>query len=91
MSVTAVELYEKLKSHLGENDSRALVEYMEDKIRGDIATREDLFNAKAELEEKIQGVREEVWKLRLMIVVVLIAVVVFNPKVLEIMGRILMR
>lgn len=82
MALSAVELYERLKPQLGENETKALIEYVDEKIRGEVATKEDLLLLKAEL-------KDELWKLRLMVVVVLVVVVVLNPKVLELVGRIL--
>ena len=100
MALSAVELYERLKPHLGEGETKALIEYVDGKVRGEVATKEDLLLLKAdleakiqgmkdELELKIQGVREEVWKLRVLVIVVLVVVIVLNPKVLELVGRIL--
>ena len=129
MALSAVELYERLKPHLGEGETKALIEYVDGKIRGEVATKEDLLLVKGDLEGKIQevreelhgvqvsleakiqgvrdelggkiqgvkdelkaeiqGVREEVWKLRVLVIVVLVVVIVLNPKVLELVGRIL--
>ena len=100
MALSAVELYERLKPQLGEHETKALIEYVDEKIRGEVATKEDLYLVKEELRREIQGVREELkgdiqkvreemWKLRLLVVVVLVAVVALNPKVLELVGRVL--
>ena len=125
MALSAVELYERLKPHLGEGETKALIEYVDGKIRGEVATKEDIYllredllkaqadlegkvqgvreellgkiqevreelrGARDELELKIQGVREEIWKLRMLVIVVLVVVVILNPKVLELVGRVL--
>ena len=129
MALSAVDLYERLKPHLGEGETKALIEYVDGKIRGEVATKEDLLRVKGDLEGKIQevreellgkiqevreelhevqasleakiqgvkdelkaeiqGVRDEVWKLRVLVVMVLVVVIVLNPKVLELVGRVL--
>ena len=100
MALSAVELYERLKPQLGEHETKSLIEYVDEKIRGEVATKEDIHLVKEELRREIQGVRdelrgdiqklrEEMWKLRLLVVVVLVVVVVLNPKVLELVGRVI--
>jgi len=118
MALSAVDLYERLKPHLGEGETKALIEYVDGKIRGEVATKEDMLLLKADLEGKIQKIREElhgvqvslegkiqgvreallstktelkdeIWKLRVLVVVVLVVVIVLNPKVLELVGRVL--
>jgi hypothetical protein len=71
---------------------------VDEKIHGEVATKEDLLLQKAELKEDMSlmkaelksdmailkaELREELWKLRLMVVIALVVVVVLNPKVLE--------
>ena len=100
MPLSPVELYEQLKPRLGEDETKALIEYVDGKIRGEVATKEDLhllkeevLLIKADLEKQIQGLRaefkEEIWKLRILVIVVLILQIVLNPKVVELIGRIL--
>jgi len=74
MAVSALELYEKLKINLGESETRALIEYVDGKIQGEVATKEDVYlikeevhllreealGAKSDLENKINGLRVEV-------------------------------
>jgi hypothetical protein len=82
MPLSPVELYERLKPHLGEDDTKALIEYVDGKIKGEVATKEDLHLLKAEF-------REEIWKLRVLVIVVLVLQIALNPKVVELVGRIL--
>ena len=104
MALSAVELYERLKPQLGESETKALIEYVDEKIHGDVATKEDLLLLKADLKEDMAllkaelksdmallrtEMKDELWKLRLMVVIVLVVVVVLNPKVLELVGRVL--
>ncbi|MBI3252234.1 MAG: hypothetical protein HYZ52_02790 [Candidatus Omnitrophica bacterium] len=115
MALSAVELYERLKPQLGESETKALIEYVDEKIHGEVATKEDLLLQKAELKEDMAlmkaelkedmalmkaelksdmallrtEMKDELWKLRLMVVIVLVVVVVLNPKVLELVGRVL--
>ena len=58
MALSAVDLYERLKPHLGEGETKALIEYVDGKIRGEVATKEDMLRPKADLEAKTQKDRE---------------------------------
>ena len=100
MALSAVELYERLKPQLGEHETKALIEYVDEKIRGEVATKEDLLLLKAELKEDIGLLKEDMgllkaelkednWKLRMLVIVTLVAMVALNPKVLELVGRVL--
>ena len=118
MALSAVELYERLKPQLGENETKALIEYVDEKIRGEVATKEDLLLLKAELKEGMgllkedllllkaemkedlvlmkddmvlmkTELKEDLWKLRMLVIVTLVAMVALNPKVLELVGRVL--
>ena len=64
MALSAVDLYERLKPHLGEGETKALIEYVDGKIRGEVATKEDLLLVKGDLEAKIQEVREDLHGVR---------------------------
>jgi hypothetical protein len=86
MAIRAVELYERLKPRLGETEAKELLEYVDERVRGEVATKEDLQILKMGLEARF---REEIWKLRLLVIAVLILTVVLNPKLLEIVGRVL--
>ena len=81
MPISPVELYEQLKPRLGEDETKSLIEYMDAKVKGEVATKEDLLL----LENRL---REEIWKLRVLVIVVLVLVVVLNPKVVELVGKI---
>ena len=93
MALSAVELYERLKPQLGENETKALIEYVDEKIRGEVATKEDLLLVKAELKSDMvlikTELKDELWKLRMLVVAILVAMVALNPKVLELVGRVL--
>ena len=81
MPLSPVELYEQLKPHLGEAETKALIEYVDGKIKGEVATKEDLLL----LENRL---KEEIWKLRVLVIVVLVVVIVLNPSVVELVGKI---
>ncbi|OGG50448.1 MAG: hypothetical protein A3F84_24425 [Candidatus Handelsmanbacteria bacterium RIFCSPLOWO2_12_FULL_64_10] len=118
MPLSSVELYEQLKPQLGEDGTKALIEYVDGKIRGEVATKEDLapikedihllkrdlLLLKADLEKQIQGVKTDLEKqiqglradlekkvqdVKMLVIVVLIVVIILNPKVVELVGRIL--
>ena len=110
MPISPVELYEQLKPRLGEDETKSLIEYMDAKVNGEVATKEDLLLLKSDLQKEMQGIRvemqgirselkeeiqgvraefkEEIWKLRVLVIVVLVLVVVLNPKVVELVGKI---
>lgn len=92
MSISPVDLYERLKPKLGEEESKALIDYMDEKVRREVATKEDLLILKSDLEKQIQSARAEVkddiWKLRVLVIVVLVLEIVLNPKIVEFIGKI---
>jgi hypothetical protein len=55
MSISTVEVYEKLKPSLGEEGTKALLAYMEETVGGNVATKEDLHT----LREEMSVLREE--------------------------------
>jgi SMC interacting uncharacterized protein involved in chromosome segregation len=61
---TVLELYEKLKPKLGEEETRALLEFVESSVQRGAANKEDLLRAEAGLREEINrveaGLREEI-------------------------------
>lgn len=129
MAVSTLELYDKLKINLGESETKALIEYVDGKIQGEVATKEDVYlvkeevhllreealGTKSDLENKINGLRvevlekinglrtenkndiqglrmeinDEIWKLKILVIVVLVVTVVLNPNVVEFAGKIL--
>ncbi len=56
---SVLEVYERLKSHLGEDDTRLLVEFVQDPGGRGLATHEDLFEVKADLERQIAQVKAD--------------------------------
>ena len=88
MPLSPVELYERLKPHLGEDETKALIEYVDGKIKGEVATKEDLHLLREDLFRVRAELKEEIWRLRVLVIVVLVLEVVLNPKVLELVGRI---
>lgn len=82
MPLSPVELHEQLKPHLGEGETKALIAYMDGKVTGEAATKEDLLLLKAEF-------KEDIWKLRVLMILVLVLEIVLNPKVVELAGRVL--
>jgi hypothetical protein len=62
MTISAVEVYEKLKDKLGAEETKALLEYMERSLVSGLATKQDIVLLKEDLkllEERLKGeVRE---------------------------------
>jgi hypothetical protein len=51
MPLSPGELYEQLKPHLGENETKALIEYVDGKVKGEVATKEDLHLLREDLHQ----------------------------------------
>ncbi|MBL7137841.1 MAG: hypothetical protein ISS17_03595 [Bacteroidales bacterium] len=69
MTVTTIDLYNILKSKIGENEAKTLVEFVELRVEKqieeqmeEIAGKKDLFQVKSELELKIEKVRSDLIK-----------------------------
>lgn len=69
LSISEIELYEILKSKLGDKEAKTLVEYVEAKVdtkleqkKDELTTKLDLANTKAELELKIEQVKSDIIK-----------------------------
>jgi predicted nucleic acid-binding Zn-ribbon protein len=64
---TVLDLYEKLKPKIGEEEARALLEFVEASVERKAATKEDLQQTELALREEIrrvdQALREEIHKL----------------------------
>jgi len=67
--ISGIELFEILKAKIGEKEAKTLVEYIEAKVerkfieKKDLfVTKEDLANAKAELEIKMEKIRSDIIK-----------------------------
>jgi len=59
---TPLEIYEKLKPKLGEEEARVLVEYIQEAVkepRADLATRSDLAVLKADLEGRMDVLKAD--------------------------------
>ena len=69
MTVTTIDLYDILKTKIGEKEAKSLVEFVEIRVEkkfeeqmDEIATKKDLFQVKAELEITIEKVRGDMIK-----------------------------
>ena len=69
MQIAEIELYEILKSKVGEKEAKTLVEYIEAKVekkfedkKDILATKEDLANLKTELMVQIEKTRSDIIK-----------------------------
>lgn len=62
---SAVRVYEALKSHLGEEDARLFIEYIEDttrEARGELATKADLAELRAATKADLAALRADLEK-----------------------------
>lgn len=65
MYVAEIELYEILKSKLGENEAKTLVEYIETKVDKELEQKKDILATKQDmslLEIKIEKTRADIIK-----------------------------
>ena len=58
-AISALETYEVLKEKLGDEATRKLISYLDEKVRGEVATRADLELTKGELRTEIEKVRAD--------------------------------
>ncbi|MDI6793508.1 MAG: hypothetical protein QME81_11695 [bacterium] len=97
LSATAVDIYELLKPKLGQDESKYLIHFIEDRtvslvqeeIAKGVATKEDI----AKLDQKITNLEKELldfkWQIRLYVVILGALILVTNPKVLDLVGKLL--
>ena len=57
---TVLELYEKLKPKLGEEEARALLEFVEASVERRAATKEDLLRTEGALREEIHRLDQKI-------------------------------
>ena len=69
MTVTTIDLYDILKSKIGEKEAKSLVEFVEIKVEkkfdeqmDEVATKKDLFQVRSTLEITIEKVRADLIK-----------------------------
>jgi hypothetical protein len=60
--LSVLELYEKLKPKLGEDEARSLLEYVESTVEQRSATKADLHEAAASLRQEIERVKVDLIK-----------------------------
>lgn len=102
--VSALKVYEILRGKIGEEESRTLIEWVEESIESGTATKVDLailkegMATKADLEilkermatkADIAALKDEIWKLKLALLGIAILIVATNPKIIEILGKLL--
>lgn len=63
-NLEAIEVYNALKDRLGEEPTRALLKYIEEAARANVATKEDLLLTRDELKDENITLRQELLKVR---------------------------
>jgi uncharacterized protein involved in exopolysaccharide biosynthesis len=63
-NLEAIDVYNALKERLGEEQTRALLKYIEDTARANVATKEDLWLTRDELKDETVLLRQDLMKVR---------------------------
>jgi len=61
-AIQALEAYEVLREKLGDEATKKLIAYVDEKVKGEVATKADLELAKGELRAEIEKVKADLIK-----------------------------
>jgi len=71
-ALTTIEVYEAIKGRLGEEESRRLLQYIDEKVTEEVATKKDVADLRGDVEtlrgdfkaldEKLSRQMESIWK-----------------------------
>lgn len=82
METLTLKLHDRLKEKLGAEDATLLIEFIDEKVKGEVATKEDI----SKLDKRISDLE---WKLKLYFILLAVLIVFTNPNAIELLGRIL--
>ncbi len=88
METLTLKLYDRLKEKLGAEEATLLIEFIDLKVRGEVATKEDVAKLDKRITDLDKGITDLEWKLKLYFILLAVLIIFTNPKALELFGRI---
>jgi phosphoglycerate-specific signal transduction histidine kinase len=64
MAISPVEVYEKLKDRLGSEETKTLLQYLDDTLKAGLASKEDVSHLKEDIDHVREELKEEINHLR---------------------------
>lgn len=89
METLTIKLYDRLKEKLGAEDATLLIEFIDEKVKGEVATKEDIAKLDKRITELDKRITDLEWKLKLYFILLAVLIIFTNPKALELLGRVL--
>jgi hypothetical protein len=59
MGISAVEVYEKLKDRLGSDETKTLLQYLDENLKAGLATKEDFTHLQGEFRQMVENTKAE--------------------------------
>ena len=85
MANSTVEVYEELKSKIGDRGAKILIEYLDSKIEKTAVTKLDLTNVENSLRTEIKEID---YKMKLYFLGIAVLIIITNPKIIDIAARV---
>ena len=89
MQAVAIKLYERLKEKLGSEEATLLIDFIDERVKGEVATKEDIHGLKEEIHRLDKRISDLEWKLKLYFILLAVLIVITNPGALEFFGKII--
>ena len=101
MANSTVEVYEELKSKIGEKGAKVLIEYVDNKIEKTAVTKLDLANVENSLRSELTSVENSLrsefdkritdleWKMKFYFLAIGALIIFTNPKIIDLLLKIL--
>lgn len=89
MQTATIKLYEKLKEKLGREETTLLIDFIDERVKGEVATKEDIHGLKEEIHQLDKRISDMEWKLKLYFILLGILVIITSPNALEFFGKVI--
>lgn len=89
MQTVAIKLYERLKEKLGSEEATLLIDFIDERVKGGVATKEDIHGLKEEIHLIDKRISDLEWKMKLYFILLAVLIVITNPGALEFFGKII--
>jgi len=93
METLTLKLYDRLKEKLGAEDATLLIEFIDVKVRGEVATKEDIAKLDKRITDEVAKLDKRItdleWKLKLYFILLAVLIIFTNPNALDLLGRVL--